>query len=80
MEQVKNTPRWVRGYRYAYGFSQEYMAEQLGISVASYRKKESGVSSFSDREKIVVARVLNLNQEQVNDIFFDGMLPMAKNN
>lgn len=70
MEQVKNAPRWVRGYRCAYGYSQEYLANLLGISTSQYRKKESGVASFSDSEKVIVAQVLNLNQDQVNDIFF----------
>lgn len=76
MEQTaKTSPRWIRGIRCAYGYSQEYLAEQLGISVSNYRKKESGIVGFSDSEKIIVARVLNLNQNQVNDIFFGGMFP-----
>lgn len=55
--------------------SQKYMAKQLGITEQSYGKKERGIVRFTDPEKVIVARVLRLNACQVNDYFFDGMMP-----
>ena len=51
------------------------MAASIGKSVVSYAKKERGDVKFSDEEKIIVARVLDLTSEQVNSIFFDSSLP-----
>ena len=51
------------------------MAPAIGKSVVSYAKKERGDVKFSDEEKIIVARVLDLTSEQVNSIFFDSSLP-----
>ena len=50
------------------------MAAAIGKSVVSYAKKERGDVKFSDEEKIIVARVLDLTSEQVNSIFFDSSL------
>lgn len=55
--------------------SKEDMAVAIGKSVVSYAKKESGEVKFSDEEKVVVARELDLTIDQVNAIFFDGNLP-----
>lgn len=51
------------------------MAAAIGKSVVSYAKKERGEVKFSDEEKVIVARELDLTPEQVNAIFFDGSLP-----
>ena len=51
------------------------MAAAIGKSVVSYAKKERGEVKFSDEEKVIVARELDLSPEQVNAIFFDGSLP-----
>lgn len=51
------------------------MAAAIGKSVVSYAKKERGEVKFSDEEKVIVARELDLTSEQVNAIFFDGSLP-----
>lgn len=55
--------------------SKEDMAAAIGKSVISYAKKESGKVKFSDEEKVIVAKELDLTAEQVNGIFFDGNLP-----
>jgi DNA-binding XRE family transcriptional regulator len=43
-------------FRFELGFSQEYMAEQLGVSLLSYRNKENGHREFklSEIKKIIV--------------------------
>ncbi len=51
------------------------MAAAIGKSVVSYSKKERGEVGFSDEEKVIIARELDLTGDQVNDIFFDGSLP-----
>ena len=40
-------------------------------------KKERGDVGFSDGEKVIIVRELNLSAEQVNAIFFDGNLPLG---
>lgn len=51
------------------------MAAAIGKSVGSYAKKERGDVKFSDEEKVIIARELDLTSEQVNAIFFDSCLP-----
>ena len=53
------------------------MAQQLNITEASYGKKERGLVRFTDPEKVTVARLLSLTAAQVNDYFFDGMMPIS---
>ena len=38
-------PLEIKGARARLGYKQQYMADNLGISVATYRKKESGVKA-----------------------------------
>lgn len=45
------------------------MAAAIGKSEVSYAKKERGEVKFTDAEKIIVSRELNLTSEQVNAIF-----------
>lgn len=51
------------------------MAAAIDKSVVSYSKKERGEVGFSDEEKVIIARELDLTGDQVNAIFFDGSLP-----
>lgn len=55
--------------------SKEDMAAAIGKSVVSYSKKERGEVKFSDEEKAIISRELDLTGEQFNAIFFDGNLP-----
>ena len=71
-------PLEIKGARTRLGFTQKFMAEQLDISVDTYRKKERGSIKFADDEKVAVAKLLGLTAEQVNDFFFDGQLPIGK--
>ena len=58
-------------------FTQEHMASSLGISTVAYSTKERGESGFSPEQIKAVAKVLELDQDQVNTIFFDGQLPKS---
>lgn len=70
-------PLEIKGARTRLGLSQKYMAQQLNITEASYGKKERGLVGFTDPEKVTVARLLSLTAAQVNDYFFDGMMPIS---
>ncbi len=70
-------PLEIKGARTRLGLSQKYMAEQLNITEASYGKKERGLVRFTDPEKVTVTRLLGLTAAQVNDYFFDGMMPIT---
>lgn len=72
--KIKTKPNEIKGARVRLGYTQEYMADMIGVSVHTYRKKENGEIDFSDTEKVIVKRVLDLTSEQVNDFFFDGQL------
>lgn len=73
-------PLEIKGARARLGYKQQYMADNLGISVATYRKKESGVIRFTDKEKIQVTKILELTPAQMNDFLFDGELPIGNCN
>lgn len=68
-------PLEIKGARTRLGLSQKYMAEKLGITADSYGKKERNIVRFTDPEKVIVAQLLELTAGQVNDYFFDGMMP-----
>ena len=70
-------PLEIKGARTRLGLSKKYMAQQLNITEASYGKKERGLVRFTDPEKVTVARLLSLTAAQVNDYFFDGMMPIS---
>ena len=55
-------------------FTQQYMADVLGISVHSYRKKENGFIPFTEKEKFEIATILNLSFEQFDDFLFDNKI------
>ena len=73
-------PLEIKGARARLGYKQQFMADNLGISVATYRKKESGVIRFTDKEKAAVTKLVGLTPAQMNDFLFDGELPIGSAN
>lgn len=67
----------IKGARTRLGITQESMAAELGISVYSYQKKESGKIPFTEKQKFGVAKILGFDLEQMNDFLFDGQLPIG---
>ncbi|MBE6666750.1 MAG: helix-turn-helix transcriptional regulator [Ruminococcaceae bacterium] len=67
----------IRGARARLGLTQQYMAEQLGISPASYSNKEQGKTQFADAEKFKVAKIFDWSLSEINDFLFDGQLPIG---
>ena len=69
-------PLEIKGARTRLGYTQKFVSEQLGMSVPSYRKKESGAVKFSDEEKVKRSALLELSLHQINDYLYDGLLPI----
>lgn len=69
-------PLEIKGARVRLGFKQRDVAEHLGISTNSYRKKESGVVRFTDEEKVALSALFGFDGQMVNRVFFDGKLPI----
>ena len=67
-------PLEIKGARTRLGFSQQFMADELDISLSSYRKKENGEVKFTEDEKFKTAKLLELSFEQMDDYLFDGKL------
>lgn len=80
MEPFEKKLDWIRGARCSRKYSQRQMADALGISTASYQKREAGVTPFSDEEKVAIAKIFDLSMDQINEIFFDGNLPIGNRN
>lgn len=70
-------PLEIKGARTRLGLTQKYMADQLGISVNSYQKKESGKIPFTEKQKFGVTKILGFTLTQMNDFLFDGQLPVG---
>ena len=58
-------PLEIKGARTRLGYSQQYMADELGMSVHSYQKKESGKIKFTETEKFKVGEMLELSGTQL---------------
>lgn len=58
--------------------SKEDMAAAIGKSVVSYSKKERGEVKFTDEEKVIVTRELDLTNGQVNTIFLTATYQNGK--
>lgn len=71
-------PSKIGGMRRMKGFTQSYVAEYLGIKIYSYRSREAGKTPFTDPEKVKLATLFNLTQDEFNDVFFDRELPFGK--
>ncbi len=71
-------PLEIKGARTRLGFTQQFVADELHLSLPSYRKKESGKVKFTDEEKMRLSKVLELSPSQTNDYLYDGILPIGK--
>ena len=67
----------LRAERIRSGSSAKEAAAVLGFKLAdSYLRKEEGKICFKPHEILKIAELFHLNLFQVNDIFFDGKLPV----
>lgn len=72
MEKVKTNK--IKGFRNYLGLNQTQMADMLGISLAAYRNKEQGKTTWKDSERIIIKEMLTPYFEGVtiDQIFFDS--------
>jgi hypothetical protein len=52
------------------GFSNEELANRLGIDAATFYRKKKGESDFYRREIQIIKKLLQLSNEEVDIIFF----------
>jgi len=60
------------------GFIQSKLAEHLGITEATYNRKELGLKNFSIAEIKKLSALLDLSLDQIDEIFFDQELTIRK--
>jgi len=65
----------LRGIRVTKGYTQEVLAEKLGISTKTYNRKELGMIEFNRGEIASLIDILDLNSEELYAIFFSCGLP-----
>lgn len=69
-------PRVIKGRVRELGYTQQFMADSLGMNYNTYRAKENGKIRFSDVEKVKLAELLEWTPAQLNDYLYDGLLPI----
>lgn len=67
----------LKGIRVTKGYTQEVLADKLGMSTKTYNRKELGMIEFNRRELSLLIDLLDLTLEQVKDIFFTDDLPFV---
>ncbi len=71
-------PLEIKAARVRCGIKSKEMAKILGLKPFTYSMKENGNSPFTIEEVVTVGETLGLTMEQINDFFFDGILPLGK--
>lgn len=69
--------RLLKSKRVLKGLTQEAIAAKIGINTKSYNMKENGKNKFSIEEVARISEYLDLNLEEVNDIFLQIKLPKS---
>ncbi len=65
----------LKGIRVSKGYTQEVLAEELGISTKTYNRKELGIIEFNRKEIAQLIEILDLSDSEVFNIFFTPELP-----
>ncbi|MGX7091564.1 helix-turn-helix transcriptional regulator [Hutsoniella sourekii] len=62
----------VKYYRLTLGLTQKYLAKKLGISYQSYWNRETGRTSFTDDEKLLILELFRseLPSLTIEELFF----------
>ena len=69
--------RLLKSKRVLKGMYQHEVAKDIGISHKTYNFKENGKVEFNVEEILKVIECLDLNFDEVNDIFFSNKLPKS---
>lgn len=66
----------LKAKRVEHDVKQRDIAEALQISVKTYCMKENADScTFSGKQILLLKDILDLSLQEINNIFFDGLLP-----
>lgn len=65
VEEKKKPILKLKGLRAEYGFTQSYVAEMLGISPATYSRKENGIQEFNRREIELLLCIFRMKYDDV---------------
>lgn len=57
------------------GLLQRKAAEKLSLTEKTYNHKENGKVEFKANEILTISTILDLTMKDVNEIFFDNILP-----
>lgn len=68
----------LKGIRVSKGFTQSIVAKNIGMTTATYCRKEMGKRDFTTDEVRKLSIFLDLNFQQVNAIFFNQKLTDGK--
>ena len=60
------------------GMTQADVAKAIGITPNAYSNKLHNRTCFTDDEKIVLAKLFQMNLSEFNDAFYEGMLPVGR--
>ena len=63
----------IQSARKALGYSQEYMAYRIGMSIKTYARKENEPSKFWFNELKDVCRLLDLDENEVSEWIFSTL-------
>ena len=69
--------RLLKAKRVLKGMYQHEVAKEIGVSHKTYNFKENGKVEFNVEEILKVIECLELNFDEVNDIFFSNKLPKS---
>ena len=69
--------RLLKAKRVLKGMYQHEVAKEIGVSHKTYNFKENGKVEFNIEEILKVIECLDLNFDEVNDIFFSNKLPKS---
>ena len=69
--------RLLKAKRVLKGMYQHELAKEIGVSHKTYNFKENGKVEFNVEEILKVIECLDLNFDEVNDIFFSNKLPKS---
>lgn len=61
------------------GILQKNAAQKLGLTEKTYNHKENGKIQFKANEILTISILLDLTMKDVNEIFFDNILPNGNN-
>jgi DNA-binding XRE family transcriptional regulator len=64
----------LKGVRVKCGYTQEQLAQEIGITAKTYNRKELGITEFSRDEILIIIEKLFLDIHMVNEIFFGNQI------